>query len=292
MNLRKDTGMPRSNRRGTSWLGMLAKRPSLLAGVVVLGLTAVAASAADLAFPGDPMDMVGPSFLWPGASFQYPLGTDMLGRDMAAGLMHGARVSLLVGFVATLVSLGIGVTLGALAGYFAGATDLVIMRVTELFQTIPPFLLALAVVATLQPSIATIVIAIGAASWPSTARLVRAEVLKLRRSEMVMAAISVGVGHPRIIALYVLPNILAPIIVSASIMVATAILTESSLAFLGLGDPNIMSWGAMIGQGREVLRTDWYIAAVPGIAIIVVVLALNLLGDGLNDTFNTRVRAS
>ena len=162
------------------------------------------------------------------------------------------------------------------------------MQVTELFQTIPPFLFALVIVAILQPSIPTIVAAIGVTSWPSLARLVRAEVLKLRNGDMVQASIALGMSDARIILLHVLPNVMAPIVVSASIMVATAILTESGLAFLGLGDPNIMSWGGMVGAGREVLRTDWYVATIPGLAIVAAVLALNLLGDGINDALDPR----
>jgi peptide/nickel transport system permease protein len=157
------------------------------------------------------------------------------------------------------------------------------MRLTELFQTVPPFLFALAVVAILRPSIASIVTAIGITSWPGLARLVRAEVLRMRHGDLVQVSMALGASNARIIFLHILPNILAPVVVSTSILVAGAILTESSLAFLGLGDPNVVSWGAMVGAGREVLRTDWYVATIPGIAIIISVLALNLLGDGLND---------
>ncbi len=197
-------------------------------------------------------------------------------------------MSLLIGVVATAVSLVIGVGIGALAGYYGGTTDAGLMRLTEFFQTIPPFLFALTIVAILQPSIPAIVGAIGITAWPSLARLVRAEVLKLRHGDMVQAAIALGASDARIIFLHLLPNTLAPIIVSASVMVASAILTELSLAFLGLGDPNVVSWGGMVGSGREVLRSDWYIATLPGIAIVVTVLALNLLGDGLNDAIDPR----
>ena len=190
--------------------------------------------------------------------------------------------------VATLVSLVIGGTFGAVAGFYGGRTDWALMRATELVQTIPPFLFALAIVAILQPSVPTIVIAIGLTAWPSLARLVRAEVLRLRNGDFVQASISVGASHRRIILLEILPNALAPVIVSASILIAGAILTESSLAFLGLGDPNVASWGGMVGAGREVLRTDWYIATLPGLAIVAAVLGLNLLGDGLNDLLDVR----
>ncbi|MEP9369449.1 ABC transporter permease [Xanthobacter sp. VNH20] len=269
-------------------LTRLLRRPSALVGLLLLALIVAMAASAPLLFPDDPLDMVAQPFLWPGADPAYPLGTDMLGRDLASGIFHGARVSLLIGAVATLVSLVIGTGTGALAGYYGGRVDAVLMRLTELFQTIPPFLFALAIVAILQPSIPTITLAIGITAWPSLARLLRAEVLKLRHGELVQASIALGASDARIIALHILPNTLAPIIVSSSILVASAILTESSLAFLGLGDPNVVSWGGMVGAGREVLRTDWYVATVPGLAIVAAVLALNLLGDGLNDALDPK----
>lgn len=273
-------------RRGL--FARLLRRPSAVAGLALLGAILAMAALADVVYPADPLDMAGTPFLWPGADPDFPLGTDMMGRDIAAGIFHGARVSLLIGGVATLVSLVIGVGVGAIAGFFRGRADHVLMHVTELFQTIPPFLFAIVIVAILQPTMTTVVLAIGLTSWPSLARLVRAEVLRLRDGEMVQASIVLGLSDARIILTHVLPNVLAPIVVSASIMVASAILTESSLAFLGLGDPNIVSWGSMVGAGREVLRTDWYVATVPGLAIVAAVLALNLLGDGLNDALDPR----
>lgn len=278
--------LPRARRDGLA--ARLLRRPSAVLGLVLCALIIAMAASASLVFPDDPLDMVAQPFLWPGADPQYPLGTDMLGRDIASGIFHGARVSLLIGCVATGVSLVIGIGVGALSGYYGGRIDSVAMRVTELFQTIPPFLFTLAIVAILQPSLVTITAAIGITAWPSLARLVRAEVMKLRKREMVEAAIALGASDARIILLHILPNTLAPVIVSASILVASAILTESSLAFLGLGDPNVVSWGGMVGAGREVLRTDWYVATVPGLAIVVAVLALNLLGDGLNDALDPK----
>ncbi|KMO18155.1 ABC transporter permease [Methylobacterium indicum] len=266
----------------------ILRRPSGAVGSVVLALVGLAALSAEIVRPGDPLDMVAAPFLWPGTESSYPLGTDMLGRDLAAGLLYGARVSLLIGVVATAITLGIGVGAGALAGFYRGRLDQALMRTTELFQTIPPFLFALAIVAVLQPSLTTITFAIGVTAWPSLARIVRAEVLALRDGEMVQAAIALGAGDARILLLHILPNVLGPVLVSASILVATAILTESSLAFLGLGDPNVVSWGGMVGAGREVLRTDWYVAALPGLAIVAVVLGLNLLGDALADALDPR----
>ncbi|MBY6266216.1 ABC transporter permease [Azospirillum sp. 412522] len=267
-------------------VGRLLRRPSALVGLILLAGILAMAAFADVAFPGDPLDMAGSPLLRPGDAAEFPLGTDMMGRDLASGIFHGARVSLLIGGVAALVSLVIGIGIGALSGYYGGRVDRALMRVTELFQTIPPFLFTLALVAILQPSIATITTAIGITSWSGLARLVRAEVLRLRNSELAQASIILGASDARIIFLHILPNALAPVIVSASILVATAILTESSLSFLGLGDPNVVSWGGMVGAGRETIRTDPHVAAIPGVAIVIAVLALNLLGDGLNDVLN------
>jgi peptide/nickel transport system permease protein len=197
---------------------------------------------------------------------------------------------LLIGLSATVAALGIGVTVGACAGYFRGWTDDALMRVTELFQTIPNFLLAIVLVALFRASIATIVLAISAVSWPAIARLVRGQFMSLREREFVQSCVVVGMGETRIILTQILPNCLAPIVVMSSIMVASAILTESGLSFLGLGDPDLMTWGTMIGIGREALRTAWYMATLPGIAILLTVLALNLVGEGLNDALNPHLK--
>jgi peptide/nickel transport system permease protein len=220
---------------------------------------------------------------------RFPLGTDTLGRNLASGLVHGARVSLMIGVVSTLVALLIGVPLGAVAGYAGGFVDDALMRFTEFFQTIPSFALAIVMVAILQPQLGSIVLAIGVVSWPPVARLVRGEVLSLRTREYVQAAVTIGQSTPRIIFSQVLPNTLAPIIVMGSLMIGSAILLESSLSFLGLGDPNLMSWGYMVGAGRTRLLDAWWISFFPGLAIFLTVLALNLAGEGLNDALNPRL---
>lgn len=271
------------------FLRRFARNRSAVAGLAVLALVVLMALAAPALYPGDPWDMVAEPFL-PPASPGYPAGTDMMGRDIAAGLFHGARVSLLIGLVATGVALLIGVSVGAVAGYFGGLADNALMRLTELFQTIPAFLFAIVLVAIFRPSVATVVLAIGVVSWPPVARLTRGEFLSLRGRDFVQACVAMGMGDTRIIALHVLPNALAPIVVTGSLMVATAILTEAGLAFLGLSDPNVMSWGSIIGAGREVLRSAAWITALPGLAIMLTVLAINLVGEGLNDALNPRLR--
>jgi peptide/nickel transport system permease protein len=259
-------------------------------GLVILAIVIICAIAAPFLFPRSPWSMVQRPFLPPFEMEGLPLGTDALGRDVLSGLFHGARVSLLVGLVSTVVALAIGIPIGAAAGYYAGVADDALMRFTEFFQTIPSFALAIVLLAIFQPTLSYVILAIAIVSWPPVARLVRGEVLSLRNREFVEAATLSGQSNLRIILRQVLPNALPPIIVLASLMVAQAILLESSLSFLGLGDPNVMSWGYMIGAARTVLRTAWWLSFIPGVAILLTVLALNLIGEGLNDALNPRLR--
>lgn len=271
------------------WRSLL-RNPSALAGLVLLTAFILLALLAGRFFPGDPLDMVAAPFEWPGTDPQYWLGTDSLGRDVAAGIAHGTRVSLLIGASSAAIGLVIGTLVGAIGGFFGGIVDDLLVRVTELFQTVPSFLLVIVIVAIGRSSVTMIALAIGVASWPTVARIVRAEFRTLRNADFVLAARSQGFSNARIIFGEILPNALPPVIVTASVMVATAILIESSLSFLGMGDPNAVSWGSMIGVGRDSLRTAWYLTAIPGVAIVLAVLALNLLGDGLNDALNPRLR--
>ncbi|MEP1768798.1 MAG: ABC transporter permease [Sulfitobacter sp.] len=261
-------------------------------GLFILAVVLICAIVAPFAFPRSPWSMVQRPFLPPFSTDGLMLGTDALGRDVLSGLFHGARVSLLVGLVSTVVALSIGIPIGALAGFYGDHVDDALMRFTEFFQTIPSFALAIVLLAIFQPSLGFVILAIAIVSWPPVARLVRGEVLSLRGREFVEAATLSGQSNLRIIWSQVLPNTLPPIIVLASLMVATAILLESSLSFLGLGDPNVMSWGYMIGAARTVLRTAWWLSFIPGIAIVLTVLSLNLIGEGLNDALNPRLRST
>lgn len=258
-------------------------------GILILALVVFVALFAPLLFPASPWKMVQRPFLPPLSVDALPLGTDALGRNVISGLAYGAQVSLMVGLVSTVVALLIGIPIGALAGYFGGWVDDALMRFTEFFQTVPSFALAIVLVAIFEPSIQSIVAAIAIVSWPPVARLVRGEVLSLRSREYVEAAVLSGQTSATIIWRQILPNTLSPIIVLASLMVATAILLESSLSFLGLGDPNLMSWGYMIGAARTVIRQAWWLSFFPGVAILLTVLALNLIGEGLNDALNPRL---
>lgn len=261
---------------------------ALTIGVVMLAAIVLVALTANVVYPGDPRDMVGPPSLWPGADARFPLGTDMMGRDMAAAMAHSASISLIVGIAATTVALAVGITFGALAGYCGGVVDDILMRISELFQTMPGLLFTIILVVILGPSIASITFAIGITSWPQIARLVRAEALRVRQLDFVLAAVAMGMTPARVILRHVLPNSLAPVVVAASILVAQAILADASLSFLGLGDPNVMSWGSMVGAGRPMLRTAWYMTALPGGAIFLTVMSFMLIGNGLNDLLNPR----
>ena len=262
---------------------------SAVAGLVVLILIVLLAATAHLFYPADPFRLAGRAMSPPGEN-GFLLGSDSLGRDVAAGIAHGAKTSLLIGLLATIVAVGFGTIMGGLAGYYGGVIDDLLMRTTEMFQTIPSFIFAILLVAILKPSIESIVIAIAVVSWPAVARLVRGEFLSLKNREFVQACHTMGMSDLRIMLGEILPNCLSPIIVIGSLMVATAILIESGLAFLGLGDPNIMSWGFQVGAGRTLLRSAWWVVTFPGIAILITVLAINLVGEGLNDALNPRLR--
>ncbi len=273
----------------TFWNRFRRKRSAVL-GLVLLLLIIAAAITAPLLYPGDPADMVADPLLWPGTSLAFPLGSDPLGRDLAAGIMWGARGALLIGGVSTAAGLVIGTCVGAVSGYYSGWVNDVLMRITDMFQTMPQFILAVVLVAIFQPSLRSIITALALVSWPPVARLVRAEFLTLREREFVQSCYAIGMRESTIIWGQILPNCFTPIIVTSSIMFASAILTEAGLSFLGLGDPNVVTWGAMIGAGRESMRSAWYLVVVPGGAIVAIVLALNLVGEGLNDALNPKLR--
>ena len=265
-----------------------ARNKGAVAGLLILLLVGLVAATAPLLFPFSPWDMQGAPFAPPGEE-GFLLGSDSLGRDVAADIAYGAWVSLLIGAVSTAAALVAGVVLGAVAGYAGGWVDDGVMRFTEFFQTVPSFVLAVVLVAIFTPSLHSIVAAIALVSWPPVTRVVRAEFLTLRSREFVQAAEVLGRSRTAILLREILPNALSPIIVLASLMVASAILLESALSFLGLGDPNLMSWGFMIGAGRSVIRLAWWMSVFPGLAIFLTVLALNLVGEGLNDALNPRL---
>jgi peptide/nickel transport system permease protein len=259
-----------------------------IVGAVILAAIVVVALAAPILAPGDPQALVGKPLVVPFTTSAHLLGTDRLGRDVMAGIVHGAAPTLDIAVTATLAALLIGVAVGTAAGFAGGWLDEALMRLTEAFQAVPGFLLALAIVSVAGPTLSSIVSAIALSSWTTPARVMRAQVLGLKRREFVDAYRALGM-HPVAIALReVVPNAIPPVITLASVIVAGAILIEAALSFLGLGDPNRVTWGSMIADGRAVLRTAPWLSAVPGIAIMITVIAVNLVGDALNEALAPR----
>ena len=252
-------------------------------GAVYLLLVVLAALLAPLMFPGDPQAIVARPVLEPFTDWFWPLGTDRLGRDVLAQLAHGAGTSLLIGLTAMLGALVIGIVVGTTAGYRGGLVDEVLMRLTEAFQTVPGFILALGLIAVLGPKLSSVIVAIALSSWTGPARVVRAEVLSLRARDFVDGCIVLGMRRWEIAFREVLPNALPPVVTLAAVIVAAAILIEAALSFLGLGDPNRVTWGGMIAEGRPVLRSAPFLSIMPGIAVVLTVLAVNLVGEGINE---------
>jgi peptide/nickel transport system permease protein len=250
-------------------------------GAALLAAGALAALLAPLLFPSDPLDIVARPLTPPFADALVPLGTDRLGRDILAGLVHGARTSLATALaVAALALLG-GGAVGTVAGYRGGWTDETLMRVADAVQTVPSFVLALALVSVAGPTQPAIVAALAAGAWTGPARVVRAGILSLRERSYVEASRLVGRPPLAIAFTVVLPNALTPLLALAAVIVAAAILQEAALSFLGLGNPNAASWGAMIAEGRSVMRTAPHVIIAPGAAVMVTVLAVSLLGEGV-----------
>lgn len=260
---------------------------ALPAGLLMLGAILLVGLLGPALYGVDPWASSARPFAPPGTPGA-PLGTDILGRDVLAGVLAGARVSLLVGLVAALGAVLLGGIVGLLAGYFRGPLDTVLTALTEFFQTIPSFILAILLVSIFRPSLGSIIAAIALVAWPQVARVVRAQAMSLREREFVLAARISGKPVWKVLAVDVVPHLMSPVLVVASIIVASAILTESALSFLGLGDQQLMSWGYMIGASRSVLRLAWWISLFPGLGILLTVLAVNLLSDGLSHYLDPR----
>jgi len=278
----------RSFLREVIWKRMRHNRMALAGGLIVLSMFVMAALASLVS--GDPAAIDVSQSLQP-PSLIHPLGTDDLGRGVLVRLLYGARISLLVGFVAVGISSLIGIALGALAGYYGGWTDTLVMRFVDIMLCFPTFFLILAVIAFLNPSIWNIMIVIGLTSWMGVARLIRAEFLSLRERDFVQAAKAIGASDLRLIFRHILPNALSPVLVSATLGVAGAILTESALSFLGIGvQPPTPSWGNMLITGKQTLGSAWWLSVFPGLAILITVLGYNLLGEGIRDALDPRLK--
>jgi peptide/nickel transport system permease protein len=269
-------------------LRQFLKSPSGVGGALLLILIIVATLVGPTLYPVDPLDIAGAPFSAPDADAW--LGTDYLGRDVLAGLIYGGRATLTVGAVAALITIAIGLVMGALGGFFGGAIDAALVKITEFFQILPPLLFAMVLVTLFGAKLSIITLAIGAVSWTSVARLTRAEFMRLRDLDFVKASRAAGAGNPHLMLRVLLPNALPAVIVSATLAIGTAILFEGALSFLGLGDPNVMSWGLMLGQNRNYMLDAWWAVTFPGAAIFLAVLAISLVGDGINDAINPRLR--
>ena len=267
-------------------LRRLRRRPLGLAGLIGAGLFVLIAVVGPWVSPYDPLALRPDTLQPPGAPYWF--GTDDVGRDILSGVLHGARVSLLVGLLSALGAVVIGVAVGTLAGYWRGRVDAVLMRVTEWVLVVPQFLIVLVVAAIFGADLRLVVAVIAAVSWPTTARLTRAQFLALAEREFVTAARGLGSPDPRIALREILPNALAPIVVTASLQIPAAILSEASLRFLGLSDPSRLSWGGMLNQAQNFLQQSWWMAFFPGIAIFLTVLSFNLAGEALNEALDPR----
>ncbi len=273
------------------WRALRRNRLALAGGVVVVVL-AVLALLAPVISPRDP-NRLDVKRILDAPSKAHPLGTDQLGRDVLSRMLYGARVSLAVGFVSVGIAAAIGIVLGSLAGYHGGTTDAMVMRLVDLMLVFPRFFLLLAVLAFLRPSIWTIMTVIGLTGWMSVARLVRAEFLSLKEREFVLWSQSIGATAFRIIWRHILPNAMAPVLVAMTLGIPAAILTESGLSFLGLGvQPPHATWGNILNEGKDAIEIGWWLSVYPGLAILVTVLSYNLLGEGIRDALDPRLRQS
>ena len=286
---RQEMGAVQIEHPFTEAARMFAANYAAVAGLLVLAIIIVVSLLGPFLYTVDPWEMVWSPFSPPGAK-GFLLGTDYLGRDLVAQIIHGGRATIAVGCAAALLSVLIGITFGALSGFYRGWVEEILMRITEFFQVLPTLLFSMVLVALFGASLQMIAFAIGIVSWTGVARVTRAEFLKIRELEYVTASRSGGANAPTLIFRVILPNALPPIVVQAALLVGFAILFEAGLSFLGLSDPNVMSWGAMMGNNRPFILQHSFTIMYPGLAIFITVLAISLVGDGLNDALNPKLR--
>ena len=268
----------------------LARQRGAMVGAVILAVLALMAVGAPRLAARDPIRTAPREALQPPGA-RYLLGTDQFGRDVASRVLHGARLSLTVGLIAVGIAVGLGAPIGLVSGFYGGPLDAVAMRVMDVLLAFPGILLALAIVGVLSPGLGNVMIAVGLAAVPTYARLARASVLSARELLYVEAARAMGGRDRFILARYILPNVVAPLIVTSTLGLGTAILSAAALSFLGLGSPPpTPEWGRMLSEGRDYLREAWWISTFPGLAIMLTVLAMNLLGDGLRDVLDPRLK--
>jgi peptide/nickel transport system permease protein len=285
MSYKKDTRMERAK---DFWRRFKKNKPAV-GGLFILLLLILVTVFADFLTPYDPWESRFEDKLQP-PSWRHVMGTDNFGRDVMSRIIFGSRISILIGFSAAAITIFVGVVVGSVAGYFGGLIDNLVMRVTELFMVIPTFFLILLIVAVFGGSVWNVIVVIGITSWPGTARVIRASFLSLKEKEFVEAARLVGSGNFRIIFKHILPNAMGPLIVLTSLRVASSILAEAGLSFLGLGDINFVTWGQLLYKAQIYMRISWWSAVFPGLMIFMAVLAFNLIGDGLTDALNPRLK--
>ena len=277
-----------TSKRSSTFNQRLLHNKLAVAGLTVVTLLFAVSLLAPIIAPYDPNAIDLKNILMPPGS-SHLLGTDQLGRDILSRMIWGARISLKVGFVAVGIATLIGTILGTVSGYYGGIIDMLIMRAVDLMLCFPSFFLILTVIAVLEPSIWNIMAVIGFTSWMGVARLIRAEILTIREREFIQAARSQGASNMRIITRHIIPNAMTPVLVSATLGVAGAILTESALSFLGIGvQPPTPSWGNMLTAGKDNLEYAWWLSLFPGMAILITVLGYNLLGEGIRDALDPR----
>lgn len=267
---------------------LFCQNRTALVGLVIVTIFILVGIFGPIVYPADPFEPIAAPLTGPGV--HTILGTDYLGRDVFTGIVHGTRPTLLIAATATLVTVLIGISIGAIAGYFGGMIDNVLMRITEFFQVLPPLVFAMVIVAVFSSDMTVVVLAIAITTWTTEARLTRAEFLKIKEREFVTSARAIGSRNWRIITRVILPNAMPPLVIAITLRVGITIIYEAALSFLGLTDPDVMTWGKMIGLSRDYFFDAWWTVTFPGLAILFVVLCIAMIGDGLNDAFNPKLR--
>lgn len=277
-----------AEKKGRETLRLYCRNTTAVFGFIVVLVFILTGIFGPMLLPADPFEMVAPPLTAPG---EYGLlGTDYLGRDVFTGIVHGTRPTLIIALTATLVTVLIGITIGSIAGYYGGLIDNVLMRLTEFFQVLPPLVFSMVIVAVFSTDMVVVVLAIAVTTWTTEARLTRAEFLKIREREYVLSAKAVGARNFRIITRVILPNAMPPLVIAITLRIGITIIYEAALSFLGLTDPDVITWGKMIGLSRDFFFDAWWSVTFPGLAILIVVLSIALIGDGLNDAFNPKLR--
>ena len=272
-----------------TWARLFRNR-STIVGLLLLAPVLAISLVLPAFYPVDPFEIVWAPLAPPGAGSGIPLGSDIVGRDVLAGIVHGGRATLAVGAIAAAIAVVLGIGIGAAAGFYGGLVNELLMRLTEFFQVLPALLFAMVVLSLFGPGLPTAAVAIGVVSWPPVARLTRAEFLRIRQLGYVTASRAVGASDRRLIWRVILPNALPPLIVASTLAIGATILFEAGLSFLGLTDPNAMSWGLMMGLNRDFAMDAWWTVMPPGLAVFMTVLGVSLVGDGLNDALDPRSR--